>query len=165
MNKEKRMKKPLKILAVLLVISSFVGILTGCGQGTPPSKLEPASEEDAPIEVVPTPEPVPEDVLFIKEGVDFKKVEVEFVGETLNLRLTMANRSNKDRGINLGNFSLLTADGAELKVNASNKTIDANAAYRNWAFTVENGNKVKVGDTVTVLYDGDSVADVVVGEF
>ena len=157
------MRKSFKFIPIALAVVMAVCFLAACGTASVQNATSKVEEHVDEVE-----EKVVEktyDVLYTTNDVDIRKVGAEFVGETLNLQLTLANSMDEEKTIDVSKFALKTADGDMLKVNGNNKTVDANAMYRMWAFTVEDGGKVKVGDTVTVCYDGDEIASVEIGQF
>ena len=97
--------------------------------------------------------------------ITLKTIAVEFVGDTLNFQVVIANETNEDKDFDCSKFLIKTYDGDTLKVNATIKNIKANTSYKQYAFTIDDGGKVQVGDLVYAYYDSTSLGPVEVSEF
>lgn len=98
------------------------------------------------------------------DGVTVKDLRFEMVGDTPNLMLVFSNPTDQAVDVDLSKFQIKVDDKDEVSFQLTSKTIDANKPYAQWAFTAKPGS-MKVGDNVTVYYDGKLVGTYKVTEF
>ena len=98
------------------------------------------------------------------DGVTVKDLGLEMVGDTPNLMIVFSNPTDQAVDVDLSKFQIKVDDKDEVNFHLTSKTIDANKPYAQWAFTAKPGS-MKVGDSVTVYYDGKQIGTYKVTEF
>lgn len=154
-----------KIISILMIIALL--LITGCNNknNNVPNETNSSSTTQNKSNGTQVREAA-KDAINNEYGVILKSVAVEFVGDTLNLQVVMANETNDNKEFDCSKFSIKTQSGDVLKVNAtSKKTINANSNYNQYAFTVEDEGKVSVNNIVYVYYDTTSLGPVEVTKF
>ena len=146
-------------IIVLLMITSMM--LTACGN----KNIENQEEMSESSTLVVENSNHSSSVLYSKDGVDIKSVAVVLVGDTPNFQIVFANSTSADVEFDCSKFLIKSADGDEYKISALNRTVPANASYRQHSFTFRDNGKLKEGDLVTVYYDSQVIKDVEVTIF
>ncbi len=98
------------------------------------------------------------------DGVTVKDLRFEMVGDMPNLMIVFSNPTDQAVDVDLSKFQIKVDDKDEVSFHLTSKTIDANKPYAQWAFTAKPGS-MKVGDSVTVYYDGKQIGTYKVTEF
>ena len=98
------------------------------------------------------------DAVYNETKIKLKTYSVEFVGNTLNLNVVIANDTKDDKEFDCSKFSVKTYGGETLKVNSAKTiTVKANTEYNQLTFTVVDEEKVNVGNLVYGYYDINSL--------
>lgn len=90
------------------------------------------------------------------DGVTIKSLGFEMVGDTPNFMVVFSNPTDQAVDVDLSKFQIKVDDKDEVSFHLTSKTIDANKPHAQWAFTAKP-DSMKVGDSVTVYYDGNLV--------
>ena len=98
------------------------------------------------------------------EGIEIKDVRINKVnGATWNVCAIFSNSSDKDVEFDVKGFTFMTADG-EYKLLANTWPLWKNHSYIWWATSALSNDFIsalKVGEKVTVIYDGEEIGDIV----
>ena len=102
--------------------------------------------------------------LVSTDGVEVIGIAFEMVGETPNFQIELANSTDKDAEFDLSKFKVMLNDAEEVNFHLTSTNVKANTPRLQRAETASAGT-LKVGDTVTVYYDGTPIGTYEVGEF
>lgn len=157
--------KKLTIVAAMAGAILAVAALAGCGGGSASSSASASASASTFVSTSASASSSSASGAVLEiDGVIVKDIGVDMVGDTPNLMIIFSNPTNQDVDVDLSKFQVKVDDKDEVSFHLTSKTIKANQSYAQNAFTASPGS-MKVGDSVTIYYDGKLVGTYKVTEF
>ena len=164
-----------KIIAIMACAVMALAVLAACGNNGGSGASSGAGASSAAPDAAATSAPADgagagnaaggaSGALVSTDGVEVIGIAFEMVGETPNFQIELANSTDKDAEFDLSKFKIMLNDAEEVNFHLTSTTVKANTPRLQRAETASAGT-LKVGDTVTVYYDGTPIGTYEVGEF
>ena len=129
-----------KIIALTLTVIFAVSLLASCGSDG-------------------------KEALYSKDGVEIKSVSVIVIDEkAYNFSVVAANSNDSVVNFDFSKFELKDVNGNVIPTNAEIHSLGANQPYVHFAFRMEVTGDLNIGDVISVYYDSEFIAEVIVSE-